>query len=258
MKILSIALASTLFAGASAQSANLVADGDFNQGGSWVETGSPSWEDGHYSNAGFTSDYKARNAAWGNSLWSEGTYVIGTNPSYNNGNFLTGITDQGGDGYMLIVNGATGANAANDVVWQTSVTGLAAGVDYSFTAFVRNINDQSKWGGDLTAWKNSQAQLQFQVFDLALNQWVSLGNEIDLTDPLVDANAWTSVTNIWNSGVNLSAEIRLLNLQTAASGNDFALDSISFQPQAVPEPSSLVLLGVAGAAGVASWLRRRR
>ncbi len=52
-------------------------------------------------------------------------------------------------------------------------------------------------------------------------------------------SSWGSISNI-------------LNIETAAAGNDFGIDNISLDP--VPEPATMAL----GAMGIAAFLRRRK
>jgi hypothetical protein len=49
----------------------------------------------------------------------------------------------------------------------------------------------------------------------------------------------------------------ITNTVTAATGNDFAIDNIRVI-QAVPEPSSLALLGIGSAIAAGAWVRRRK
>ncbi|MEM9657881.1 MAG: PEP-CTERM sorting domain-containing protein, partial [Planctomycetota bacterium] len=69
------------------------------------------------------------------------------------------------------------------------------------------------------------------------------------------AGVWEKTTRSWNSGTSNVAVISLINPSMAFTGNDFALDDISFAA-AAPEPASLSLAGVVVAA--LCWRRRRK
>ena len=69
------------------------------------------------------------------------------------------------------------------------------------------------------------------------------------------ADGWKLIGFDSTAGVgSTSARISIWNAQTAAGGNDFALDNLSFQTEAVPEPASVAALGI----GALGMLRRRR
>lgn len=221
---------------------------DFTYGSTWPQA--------NYLQPGFTSDYQAMVPDQYGTLYSEAAYAIASNPSSMNPNFVS-ITDFSGSGNMLVVNGATGATALHDVVWTATVPTVTQNTDYFFEAYVININNPASWGGNLTGWKSSQAILEFQVWDNAASTWVGLGQQVDFTSAAVDSTQWNLISNVWNTGNNTSTTIRLVNLQTAADGNDFALDNLNFSTQTVviPEPSSAFLLSLTG-----FWmiLRRRK
>ena len=73
----------------------------------------------------------------------------------------------------------------------------------------------------------------------------------------------------WNSGVATTADLSLYNLRSTGIGNDFAVDTISFDPvdpvdpvdpgpgPAVPEPSSMALFA-AGGLVLAAYRRKRK
>lgn len=238
-----------------AQGANLIPNGNFNESDpfSWYipELGGPG-----YPNMGFTSEYMVRPET---TVHGDGTYAIGSNPRLANESFVS-ISDYTGDGRMLIVNGAAGANA-NKVVWQVDIHSLNPNTNYEFSAHVININDinYTPWvhsADGAEAWKAAQSILEFQI--LEQGQWVTLGNIVDFTDPLVDSNLWTGINDVWNSGSLTSTSIRLINHQTALDGNDFAVDGISFNVNAKtvpnPEPGSMLSLML----GMMYMLSRRR
>lgn len=237
---LRILAAAVCLLSSSASAQNLISNWDFSDNS--FEYGNP-YPAANYLNPGFTSDYAPVVPDEIGTLVAEGVYSIGSNANISNQNFFA-VPDYTGDGNMLIVNGAVGLDALNDIVWQVDLPTISAGTTYFFEAHCRNINDPASWGGDLDGWNASQAILQFQVFDNGV--WQPLSNIIDFTNPLVDSEAWVGTSNIWNSGANTSTSLRLVNLQTAANGNDFALDGMNFGTiSIVPEPGSLLLVALA-------------
>lgn len=229
---------------------NLIVNGDFEDSSN---SGDGAWPDTTYTSPGFTSGYDPKVPEEG-ALFDEGTYALSTDPLADNFNFLSlpSSPDPAVGGGALVVNGAVGDEAEDVIVWQSQQIDLTPNTDYRFTTWVVNVNNPASFGEDQDAWKSSQAILQFQV--LEAGDWLGLNaSTIDLTDPSIDSTQWTQFDRFWNSGDNQVGAVRLVNKQTAANGNDFAMDGVSVI--VVPEPSVLALIGL-GAAG--ACLRRRR
>lgn len=154
----------------------------------------------HYSS--FTSSYTKNTS----SLIAEGTYAVIQNPNSEHPNFASiyDHTKNDGTGYMMVVNGAA---VANVTVWSESII-VQANTTYVFSVWGTSVNSQSPG-----------------VLDFSING-TQLGN-ITLTSTTGD---WQNYTVRWNSGSNTSATIGIVNQNTASSGNDFALDDITFAP----------------------------
>jgi hypothetical protein len=77
---------------------------------------------------------------------------------------------------------------------------------YNVAAWVASVNP------------SSPAQLQFSI------NGTPIGNIVNAPSSNC---TWTPFNAVWNSGSNSTATICILNLNTAAGGNDFAIDDIS-------------------------------
>lgn len=181
-------------------SGNIVTNGDFQSG-----------------NTGFTSGYTyytTNSNTWG-IIGQEGTYTINTSSANVHNNFGTYIcydhTSGNGTGKCMYVNGA---GTSNTTVWQ-QVIPVVPNTDYIFITWVASLGQGS------TCSTNELARLQFSI------NGATIGSIF--TAPTNTAQ-WQQFYQIWNSGNSTSATIRILNQNTVNSGNDFALDDISFCP----------------------------
>lgn len=154
---------------------------------------------------GFTSDYVPGTGGPYGLLSYAGTYATTTSPSLVHSNFYPFGDHTTGTGPMLVVNGA---EFPGQDVWCETLP-VQPNTDYAFAAWLA------------TAYPESPAQLVFTVNG-------------DITgDPLLASftpGQWLPFYSIWNSGANTTATICISNQNTFDSGNDFALDDISFAP----------------------------
>lgn len=169
---------------------NLIQNGDFSQGV-----------------AGFTSQYLQSTSAnpvlcptapWG-PLSCEGTYNVLDNPQSGHSSFAA-CSDQSGDGNMMVVNGAA---TANEQVWCQTIA-VNPNTDYEFFAWVTNVVS------------SSPAILQFFANGQFLGGTFSPGGVCE----------WEEFSTTWNSGGAVSVQFCIINQNTAAGGNDFAIDNI--------------------------------
>jgi gliding motility-associated-like protein len=151
-------------------------------------------------NTGFSSSY---NFAFPNTL--EGQYYVGPNPQAWNGGMSPCGDHTSGSGNMLMVNGSPVPNTS---IWCQTVP-VSTNTDYLFSTWVT------------PAYIVNMPALQFSI------NGVPLGSTFSPGGPTCN---WEEFFSTWNSGVNTTANICIVNQNTNASGNDFALDDISFSP----------------------------
>ncbi|MBE7173724.1 MAG: hypothetical protein INR73_24340, partial [Williamsia sp.] len=160
-------------------------------------------------NTGFTSSYGYVDSTIYNGLYPETKYTVGSNPNFNHDNFW-GRDHTTNKGRFLIVNGA---GKATTVVWQQSTT-VRPNTTYYFAAWAISLNSVPPY-----------AQLQFAINGTTFGTTAVLAARPNNNNPPYN---WVRFYGTWNSGSSTSATISVVDLQTAAGGNDFGLDDISF------------------------------
>jgi len=176
-------------------SQNLVINGDFESG-----------------NTGFTTGYTIGD------LSNPGGYAIGTNPSTAPGAFGDWCNcgdHTSGTGKMMIVNGATTASLT---VWEEKVS-VTPSTNYTF----------SYWGAEVDHDSSSLPHLSLTI------NGVVIGSSTFPEFSPDNGGQWQNYKFTWNSGSSQTADLVLVDLNTDASWNDFALDDISFTT--VPGPA---------------------
>lgn len=159
-------------------------------------------------NNGFVSNYVVGTGGTWGPISNPGTYLVTSNSSLAHSNF-TSFNDHSGSGNMMVVNGASTANTS---VWCQSIL-VSPNTDYNFSAWVTSCESGQP--------ASQLAQLQFSINGTAIGNVFS---------PTAVAPGWTNFSSTWNSGSNANAVICIVNQNTAAAANDFALDDIFFQP----------------------------
>jgi hypothetical protein len=187
-------------------------------------------------NTGFTSDYTFSPADY----TPPGIYAVDTSPALHHGAFADYAAYDGE--YMMIVNGA---NTPGATVWASSTT-VAPGTTYYLSAWVAS------------AVGASPAELNFSIN----------GNPIGTTFTAPSTTGtWEQFFAMWNSGPSTTADLSLVNQNTAFSGNDFTIDLIVLGTEKpggtntsiIPEPTSMLfLLTGLGALGLVAARRRMR
>ncbi|MCT4560525.1 MAG: PKD domain-containing protein [Crocinitomicaceae bacterium] len=185
----------------------------------WVETeklGSSVITNGDFElgNTDFTSDYIFAPVPPGvyGSLSNEGTYGIYVNPALGHANFATCSDHTSGSGNMMVCNGSPDPNTN---VWCQTVN-VDQNTEYQFSAWATTVVG------------NNAPQLQFEINNSILGA---------IFTPPTNNCQWNQFFQTWNSGINTTAQICILNQNTAGGGNDFALDDITFRPICVTRDS---------------------
>ncbi len=190
-----LALLATVLVVEAQTSPNLVINGDFENG-----------------NTGFASGYTIGN------LSNPGSYSIGANPSTAPGAFGDWCNcgdHTSGTGKMMIVNGATDATLP---VWEETVT-VTPSTEYTF----------SYWGAEVDHDSSSLPHLELKINGAVIGSSTFPEFSPD------SGGQWQNYKFTWKSGTSKSADLVLVDLNTDASWNDFALDDIGFT--AVPVPA---------------------
>jgi hypothetical protein len=198
-------------------------------------------------NSGFTSQYTY---SPGN-LGPANVYDVGTNPQADNGAWPNAGPPAGAPSpNMLIVNGGL---IGTNIVWGENNIAVQPNTNYFFSVYIENL------------YPVSPATLAFSI------DGASLGNPT-AGGPV---GIWVPFFATWYSGANTTANLALIDTNTAFGGNDFALDLICLSSSqscavgtgvggttgvaGVPEPSTwaMLVLGFAGVS-VAAYRRSRK
>lgn len=192
--------------GFASQNISAVTSGTYWCTATFPQTGGNIVVNGDFSQGdmGFTTDFVHGTGGTYGLLSDEGTYAVTTDPSLVHYNFAS-CADHTGGGQMLVVNGSSLPNAD---IWCQTVT-VTPNTYYAFSAWL------------MSATPDNPAEMDFLV------NGSSLGTPLLASSTLCQ---WNQFYGVWNSGSNTSATICIINQQLETSGNDFALDDITFSP----------------------------
>lgn len=224
------AIAAGLVAAGSASATELLTNGNFDQGAT-----------------GFYSEYaySPPNGS-GTNLYPEATYDVTTDAHADHPAFASFADHTGaaGGGMMMVINGSSTPDA---IIWSEGDVGGgapligAANTEYAFSFWLASV------------YPASPANLQLWVNGVAVpgETFAALGGEQAL-------GQWQEFTYAGVTGANGLQSISLTNKNLEPNGNDFALDDMSLQGVAVPEPTSwaLMLLGFGGLGALMRGHRR--
>jgi hypothetical protein len=152
------------------------------------------------SNTGFSSGYTFSNS----SPLQPGQYWVGSNPSQINAGFTSCGDHTTGSGNMLVVNGGA---STSSTIWCQTYT-VTPNSSYLFEVWVASLTSASP------------ANLMLFVNNVSYGAgFFASGTSCN----------WEKYCTLWESGTNTSVTLCLVDLNTAGTGNDFALDDISFR-----------------------------
>lgn len=188
---------------------NVIVNGEFSEG-----------------TKGFTNDYvidcpnnkfSGDLGTWKEGAPNDGQYCVApaTSFAFSLGGWQA-CTEHTGDGVgMMYVNGDVTPDAK---IWCQSLT-VETETDYQFSTWIASV------------YNGNPARLAF-----------SINGEI-IGDPFVaekETCIWKEFFEIWDSGLNTTAEICIVNQNTQSNGNDFVLDDITFNEVCVDYDSVLI------------------
>ena len=175
-------------------------------------------------------------------------YLVDTNAANVHPSWYSFGDHTTGTGNYLIVNGATSTVAGEGrTAWQQTIT-AAAGTKYFFEAFAANTCCNSGFSGPI-----APSNLTFTVDDGMTETVLSTFT----TNP-AKPGQWVGLSNTYTSTAGGPLTLRIVNSNLAFSGNDFAVDDISFATTtSVPDAATWSLF-IGGFAMVGAAARRRR
>jgi len=166
---------------------------------------------------GFTSDYDYVSAPGTHALFNESKYSVGTCPRNYHFDFKDNTDHTSGDGNMLIVNGSTNNNK---YAWKQTVY-VEKGKTYEFSAWFISVS------GHGSAYKND--------IEYNINGTSNLGT-YDQTE-----NGWERYYWKYTATETGPIELKIRTMSSAAGGNDFAIDDISFTRTTGNEEGKIVM-----------------
>lgn len=184
-------------------------------------------------NKGFYSGYSYRSFIDGESQYAIVNPGQISNSNKWGGNWRNMPATPSGSKNIMLVNGSPYSNVP---IWSETIN-VKKNTDYEFSFVWTEAN----------CYANIRAMISnitFKDFDF---------------DKLGNISSWNTASVNFNSGLNDSITLTMVDLNTEVIGNDFALADFSLREKSspVPEPSSLAI-ALIGILGVSAIVRSRR
>lgn len=157
-----------------------------------------------FGNVGFTTDYQYLLSAPTGGI--QKAYGIVANPNSWFSSFSNCTDHTTGTGKMMVIDGST-SNGGNDKFW-SQIISTVANQNYTFSYWVQTVSTPNP------------ATIAVKI------NGVLLGT--NTAPATATCGNWTQYTFNWNSGSSTSATIEMYDTNTQVSGNDFAIDDITF------------------------------
>lgn len=170
-------------------------------------------------NIGFQTDYRYYNPS--NPNGAQKAYGIATNANTWS-SFFSSCTDHtNGTGNMMVVDGSN-VNSGNDKLWCQTIA-VNPNQNYTFQYWIQTV------------------ALPVPANIAVVINGVTIGTQTAPTNTC----DWQLRSYAWNSGSNTTAQICIYDRTTDATGNDFAIDDLSFEgPAAICNLSNSVTITV--------------
>jgi len=178
-------------------------------------------------NTGFSSEYGYYPVGSSTDGSGHDFYQISTDARTNNSRWVALADHTSGSGNYMNVDGSDNQNTA---FWGQSI-GVEVGKTY-----------------EISGWFSSL----YPVSDPTIKYTID-GNDASSTFDLATPGVWEQHSFLWTATTN-TLNLGLVDTNTEASGNDFAIDDLSVK--AVPEASTIALFGLMALGGV-FMLRKR-
>ncbi|MBL6663742.1 MAG: gliding motility-associated C-terminal domain-containing protein [Flavobacteriales bacterium] len=155
-------------------------------------------------NTSFNTDYTySNNSGQFGVLSNESSFTITNDASLAHNNFDGNDHTNPPNGKFMVINGS---EVINTKVWCQTVN-TEQNTEYEFSTWVTSV------------FANNPAILEFSINNEPLGDSFTAPDEI---------NTWDNYYEVWHSGINTSAELCIVNLNSQGAGNDFGIDDISF------------------------------